>query len=195
MFFFFPFAAEPAAFERSPQYKRLPLLPAPKSARPQEWTAEYSLGSAVSEAGNFAVDLLKRALSSIASSMTALGNRANALFTQVAAALAFERLARDTASFFGMFWPGFALPLPQTGFAGAWLAPTPQPALYPSFGVPGFGANPCAGNPWALFAEAATMWTSFWMPATPQRRSSFSAPAPVTTTIGLPGFSWNFTVG
>jgi len=196
MFFFFPFAAEPAdAFQRSPQYKPLPLLPAPHNARPQVQSAEYSMGNAVSEAGNLAVELKKRALASITSSMTALGNRANALFTQVAATLAFERMARETASFFGMFWPGFAQPRLQPGFAGAWIAPTAEPTLYAPFGVPGFAANPWAGNPWALFADAATKWTSFWMPAAAQRRSSFLAPAPATATIALPGCSWSFAFG
>ena len=94
MFYFFPFALEPAATavsQRVPQYKRLPLLPAPQSA-PTRARPENGFASAVAEAGNLAVDLLKRALSSMASSMTALGNHANALFTQVAAALAYERM-------------------------------------------------------------------------------------------------------
>jgi hypothetical protein len=192
MFFFFPFTTELAAAPASrkpPLYTPLPLLPAPKSA------VEDSLGGAVSQAGQVAVDFLKQALSSLTASMTALGNRANALFAQVAATLAFDRLARDTASFLGMFWPGFAKPLPQTGFAGGWLAPSPELPLYPSFGLPGFAANSRAGNPWALFTEAAAMWTNFLMPATSPRRSSYYAPAPFTTTFALPGCAWNFTFG
>ncbi len=196
MFFFFPYTTElPAApaSRKLPRYGALPLLPAPRSAfqRP----GEISFGATVSQAGEFAVDFLKQALNSLTSSMTALGNRANALFAQIAAALAFERLARDTASFFGMFWPGFASPWPQTGAAGAWLAPTPQPALLSAFGLPGFASNPWAGNPWALFTESAAMWTSFLMPAAPQRPSFYNAPAPVTSAFALPGCAWNFTFG
>ncbi len=192
MFFFFPFTTELAAAPASrkpPLFKPLPLLPAPKSA------VEDSLGGAVSQAAQVAVDFLKQALSSLTSSMTALGNRANALFAQVAAALAFDRLARDTASFFGMFWPGLAKSWPRSGFAGPLIAPTPEFSLYPSFGFPSFSGNPRAGNPWALFTESAAMWTSFLVPATSPRRSSYYAPAPVTTTFALPGCTWNVTFG
>ncbi len=197
MFFFFPFAAEQAAAPalwKLPQYSALPLLPAPKSAPARERPGETSLGGAVAQAGQLAVGLLKQALTSLASSMTALGNRANTLFAQVAATLAFDRMARDTASFFGMFLPGFAQPGPLTGFAGSWIAPAPQPPLFSSFGLPVL-ANPWAGNPWALFTEAAAMWTSFLMPAMSPRPSTYYAPAPVTTAFALPGFAWNFRFG
>ncbi len=200
MFYFFPFALEPAATavsRRVPQYKRLPLLPAPQSA-PTRARPENGFASAVAEAGNLAVDLLKRALSSMASSMTALGNHANALFTQVAAALAYERMARDAASFFGMFWPGLAQPRQQLGFAGPWIAPAPQPPLFACFGLPGLQTNPWPlnpwPNPWGALTESLDMWTSVWAPAKPpQRRSSHGAPS--TATFALPGFSWSVTLG
>ncbi|MGC2603320.1 MAG: hypothetical protein WA384_18520 [Rhodomicrobium sp.] len=197
MFFFFPFATEQAAetaSRKQPQYGALPLLPAPKSAFTLERPGEHSFGSAFGQAGELAAGLLKQALSSLTSSMTALGNRANALFAQVAATLAFQRMASDAASFFGMFLPGFAQPAPQNGFAGSWIAPAPQPPLFSAFGLPGL-ANPWAGNPWALFTEATAMWTNFLLPATAPRRSPYNAPAPFTTTFAFPGFAWNFTFG
>lgn len=196
MFFFFPFVAEPAAASpRVPQYKPLPLLPAPQSAR-RSAQPENGLTNAVAQAGNLAVDLLKQALSSMASSMTALGNRANALFAQISAAFAYERMAREAVTFFGMFVPGFAQPRPPLGFAGPWLAPAQQPPLFACFGLPGFPANPSPLNPWGTFTEALGMWTSLWAPApSPQRRSTGGMKNPVTTTFALPGFSCSVTLG
>jgi hypothetical protein len=198
MFLFFPFALESSTApvsQRVPQYKPLPFLPQPQSARAQV-QPENGLASAVSSAGNLAVDLLKKALSSIASSMTALGNRANALFSQVAAALAFDRMARQAASLFEMFWPGFALPKPQMGFAGPWTAPALQQPLFAGFGLPGFQASPTPLNPWGAVTEALDMWTNIWAPAkAPQRRSTYGTAAPVTTTFAFPGFAWSLTLG
>jgi hypothetical protein len=200
MFYVFPFALEPAAravSRRVPLYKALPLLPAPQSARTRA-QPENGFAGAVAGAGNLAVDLLKRALSSMASSMTALGNHANALFTQVAAALAYERMARDAASFFGMFWPGLAQPRQQPSFAGSWIAPALQPPLFACFGLPGPQANPWPlnpwPNPWGTLTGPLDMWTSLWAPAkAPQRGRSRGAP--VTATFALPGFSWSVTLG
>ncbi|MGO9486657.1 MAG: hypothetical protein ACLPX9_19125 [Rhodomicrobium sp.] len=196
--FFFPFVLEPVAVParpRVPQSKALALLPQRQSAR-AEVRPEFALAGAVSEAGSLAVDLLKRALTAIASSMTALGNRANALFAQVAGALAFERMAREAASFFGMFSPGFAQPKRRLGFAGPWIAPAQEPPLLASFGLPGLQANPWPLNPWGMFADALGMWSSVWLPATtPQRRSLYGAPAPITTTFAVPGCSFSFTLG
>jgi hypothetical protein len=191
MFFLFPFVAEPAAApasQHAPRYMPLPLLPEPQSAR----APESGLASAVSQAGSLAVDLLKRALSSMASSMTALGNRANALFSQVVAGLAYERMMRETASLFGMFLPAFAQPKPRLGFSGPWATPAGVPALPASFGLPGF--QPLF-NPWGALTETLDMWTSLWMPAAPsQRRNPRGTPAPVSATFAFPGFSWTFAL-
>jgi hypothetical protein len=152
--------------------------------------SEQGIANAISEAGQLTVDLLKQALGSLTSSMTALGNRANALFAQIAAALAFDRIARDTASFFGMVWPGLgALPRPLA-FAGPWTAAFPNAAPYFSFGAPGNGA--AAANPWTLFTEAANMWTSFWLPSS---LAAPTRPAPVTPTSWVPGFALSFMFG
>ena len=193
MFFLFPFVAEPAAAPASqsaPRYKPLTLLPEPQSVRAQT-RPESGLTSAVSQAGSLAVDLLKRALSAMASSMTALGNRANALFSQAVAWLAYERMMRETASLFGMFFPALAQlqPQPRFGLSGPWATPAGVPALPASFGLPGFQPF----NPWDALTETLDMWTSLCMPAAPsQRRNPRSTPAPVTVTFAFPGFSWTF---
>ena len=194
MFFLFPFVAEPApapASKRAPQYRLLPLLPEPQSACAQT-RPESGLASAVSQAGSLAVDLLKRALSSMASSMTALGNRANALFSQVVAGLAYERMMRETVSLFGMFFPAFAQPKPGYGFPGPWTTPAGIPALPASFGLPGFQPP---FNPWGTLTETLDMWTSLWMPAAPSlHRNTRGTPAPVDATFAFPGFSWTFAL-
>lgn len=192
MFFFFPFAVEPAArpaFQRAPHFKPSILLREPKPSRAR-WDREDGFASVVFQAGDFGVDLLKRVLSSITSSMTALGNGANALFAQIAASLAFERMARETASFFGAFWPAFRSPAPEKSFAG-WMAPVQQPWPFPHFGLPGFQPNPLAGNPWGLVTEALDIWTNFWMPAV---KAQARPAVPVTAPIPLP-FCWSFAFG
>jgi hypothetical protein len=194
MFFLFPFVAEPApapASSRAPQYRLLPLLPEPNSACART-RPESGLASAVSQAGSLAVDLLKRALSSMASSMTALGNRANVLFSQVVAGLAYERMMRETVSLFGMFFPAFAQPKPGFGFPVPWVAPARVPALPASFGLPGFQPP---FNPWGALTETLDMWTSLWTTAAPwQRRSPRGTSAPVSATFAFPGFSWTFAL-
>ena len=194
MFFLFPFVAEPAAApasQHAPRFWLLPLLPEPQSAHAQT-RPESGLASAVSQAGSLAVDLLKRALSAMASSMTALGNRSNALFSQAVAWLAYERMMRETASLFGMFLPAFAQPKPGFGFASPWATPAGVPALPASFGLSGF--QPLS-NPWGALTETLDMWTSLWMPAAPsQRRNTRNTPAPVNATFAFPGFPWTFAL-
>jgi hypothetical protein len=170
MFFFLPFIAAPEPASASVlQRTVLPLLPASRTARAGQ-PAEAGLPGAISEAGNAAVSLLKRALASMASSMTALGNRANALFGQVAAALAFQRMARQTAELFGAFWPGFAQGTPRYGFAAPWMGLAPQPGLSGSFGLPGFDANLWPLNPLNAVNQALGMWAGFFAPAASHRR-------------------------
>ncbi len=204
MFFFFPFAAEPASAPASgkvPEFRSLPMLPAPASrevrniARP----GKDGPGNAIFEAAQIAMDLLRRAIAALTSSLTALGSRTSALFAQVSANLAFDRAARDTASSFGMSWPGSVLQGAGTGFDPAgWFAPFQQPAPVSAFGFPGIPANPFAGNPFSLFTEALDMWTGFLMPAAPPKRpapNTHAVPAPATATITFPGGSWSFTWG
>jgi hypothetical protein len=192
MFFFLPFAEEPLTRPRAQimlQRTALPQLPAPHSARAEQKTAANSgFADAISQAGYTALDLFKRALSSMASSMTALGSRASLLFGQVAATLAYQRMARETAAFFGMFWPGFAGAAPRNGFAGRWLAPTPEPQLFACFGLPG-DANPWPVDPFAGFAQALGIWAGFFGAGAPAARNQ---PAPVAATLAFPGFWWTF---
>jgi len=197
VFFLFPFAGEPAtapASQRIRQHNALPLLPYPQSARTNA-QPENSFADAVSQAGNLAAYLLKQALSSMMSSLAALGNHANALFSQAATALACERIARGTASFFGAFWPGLAQQ-PQHGLAGPWIAPTPRLPPLACFGFPGGKPPPYPPNPWGTLTEALGMWASLWMPTAPLwGRASPGMAGPVTVTFGVPGFSWSFALG
>ncbi len=170
MFFLFPFAGEPAAVpasQRTRRHKALPLQPQAHGARART-QPENGFADAFSLARSLAAELLKRALSSMTSSLTALGNYANALFCQIAAALAYERIARETASFFGAFWPGFAQPKPQVGFAGPWFPSAAAPPLA-CFGLAGRQPAPYLPNPWGTHTEALGIWTSLWMPTTSLR--------------------------
>ncbi len=198
MFFIFPFLAEgqsPSASRGTSRSQTLPLLPAPRRAasRPGEARRQPDFG-------DFAVGLLQQTISMFTSSLTALGNRANALFAQVAAALAFDRVARDAASFGQMAWFGFGAPqAPRpTIFGSPWLQQPQAPHPYSPFMMQSF-VNPFAANPWAAFSEGLNIWTNLWLPAAPQRRPNSSAgraPSPFTATVSAPGgFTWGFSWG
>jgi hypothetical protein len=188
MFFFFPFAGleAPSALNGSPRQATLPLLPAPKSA---------SANSARATRGfdflDLSIGFLHRSAAAFASSLTALGNHANALFAQVAAALALDRATRDAATFIDAAFSGFgAQHAPQSVFS---FAPHPQgmPSSPQSF------MTPWAIDPWAAFAQGLDFWTNMWMPAAPQRNtwSRPSAPSAFTTKVSTPGgFSWAFSL-
>lgn len=198
MLFLFPFAIDSAAApasSRPVRQRTLPMLPAPNSARSQARPGEYALVSAISEAGPLAADLLRQAIGALTSWLAALGNQANAFFAQIATFVAFDRFARDMASFWGAVGPGFASPQWPAGFAGFCPAPARQPSLNPFFGLSSYSANPAPANPWALFAEAANMWTSFWLPTPAPKRPEPTRFAPLATTVLFPGFAWSFTPG
>src|SRR5215469_14984312 len=94
--FFFPFALVPASPSPAHQ-KPLPMLPVPSGHQ-----AERAAAAAFEDTGDPAADFLRRVLIAITSSLTALGNQANLLFAQAAAALAYDRMMRQAASFSGM---------------------------------------------------------------------------------------------
>ncbi len=197
MFSFFPFYAESQAAlnGRGASYaKTLPLLPASWSARTDSRAKDRT-----SDFGGFGIDLLRQVISALTSSLTALGNRANALFAQLTAALAFDRVARDTANFINTAFSGFGL---QSGARpspfGAFRASPTQDAMSFSPFLQGF--NPLAMNPWGAFAEGMNFWTSMWIPATAQRNpfgfGGNKAASPFMTKVSTPGgFSWGFAWG
>jgi hypothetical protein len=195
--FFFPFALEPAS-QSLVDHKPLPMLPASRGRREAERAAETAFADMIGQGGNLTADLLRRALIAMTSSLTALGNQANLLFSQIAATLAFDRMARQAASFFGTSWPPFAPYLPhQMWAAGLWPAPFQNTAWYSAAATPAWPANFWA-NPWPGLTEAFTAWANIWMPAVPQHRPSSSASdakAPFSTTLSAPGFSWSVTLG
>jgi hypothetical protein len=169
------------------------MLPAPL-AEGEQLPGGHEFAGAVAEAGRIALDLLRRALTSIMSSLTALGSRANALFAQIAASLAFERAARETAASFGPKFFEQRWPRGDLG-NGAW---SPLLASMSRFspGLPTFGMNPWAENPWTLFANTMEAMTNFWLPqAAPRRGGPSATPAPVTVSFALPGCAWSFTFG
>jgi hypothetical protein len=189
MFFFFPFGGMEAPFARNGSFGRttLPLLPAPRSAFDNGAHRGFDVL-------DFSIGLLHRSISSVTSSLTALGNSANALFAQVAAALAFDRVTRDAAAFINAAFGGFGLPLArQPSFGFPW-APFAQ--NLPSFSPQSFMA-PSAINPWAAVAESLDFWTKMWMPMMPQSNpwSGSAASSPFATKASTPGaFTWAFSL-
>jgi hypothetical protein len=197
MFFFFPFYAGGQSSANgsggSSYAKTLPLLPAPWSARTDSRAKDRAW-----DFGDFGVDLLRKVISAFTSSLTALGNRANALFAQLTAALAFDRVARDTFSFINSAFPGFGLPsgARPSPFGAFQMSPVKDPMSFSPFLTQGL--NPLAINPWATLTESMNFWTSLWTPAAPQRNIfGGSTPAsPFMTKVSAPnGFSWGFSWG
>jgi hypothetical protein len=186
MFFFFPFVAEGGASPRS-NGATLPLLPAPGRSYARSSDPRYDL-----DFGGIALGLLRQTLSAFTSSLTALGNRANALFAQVAAALAFDRVARDTTAFLQAAWLGFGVPRGRQSAFGF----SQDPMSFGPMSMQSF-MNPLAANPWAFFAEGLNFWTSLWMPAAPLRSSYSGAPANpfMAKVYGPGGLTWGFAWG
>ena len=193
MFFFFPFSTESQSSLNGSgfsQAKALPLLPAPRSARAS------SRAEPAWNVGDFGVDFLRQTLSAFASSLTALGNGANALFAQISAALALDRVGRDAASLFNTNWFGFGMPQARPMSFGFPRPNQPQDAMaFSPLLTQGF--NPWAINPWAAFAEGMNFWTSMWMPAAPKRNPFSNNPAtPFMAKVSAPnGFTWGFSWG
>jgi hypothetical protein len=190
--FFFPFVLEPAS-PGPAGHKPLPMLPASRGQRP----AETAVADMTAQAGNLAAGNLRQALIAMTSSLTALGNQANLFFSQVAAALAFDRMARQAASFFGMRWPSFGPYLPQQFWGtGLWSMPFQNPPWYSPAPVPAWPASLWT-NPFSGFAEALTVWANIWAPTASQRRlpSASGGVTPFTTRFSMPGFAWSATLG
>ncbi len=195
MFFFYPFAAEGGASSNSGRARRtetLPLLPSPGRGYAHSGAPRLDM-----DFGNIALGLLRQTLSGFTASLTALGNRANALFAQVAAALAFDRVARDTAAFLQAAWGGFGVPgAGQTPFGFPRPGQSHDPMSFGSFPMQSF-MTPWATNPWGMFTEGMNFWASLWMPAAPFGSSGTKMPAnPFTTMVSGPGgLKWGFSWG
>jgi hypothetical protein len=191
MFFFFPFGGMEAPFARDGSSGRttLPLLPAPRSAFESDNDAHRGF-----DVIDLSIGLLHRSIAALTSSLTALGNSANALFAQVASALALDRVTSDAAAFINAAFGGFGAPLAgQPSFGFPW-APFAQ--NLPSFSPQSFMA-PWAIDPWTAFAESFEFWTKMWMPMAPQSnpQSRSADSSPFTTKGPTPGaFSWAFSL-
>ena len=197
MFFFVPFATELAS--RGPvHHKPLPMLPVSRGGRQVERAGETAFEDATAQACQLAADLLRRVLISTTSTLAAFGNQANLLFAQIAAALAFDRMARQAASLSGLGWSFFGPFFQQQSWAAAWpwSAPFQNPAWYSPAAIPPLPVNLWA-NPWSAFAEAFSAWANIWQPATAQRGPLAGAAAerpPFTAMLSLPGWTWNVTL-
>jgi hypothetical protein len=170
------------------------MLPFP-IGRGAERAAETAFEDAIARAGELTADLVRRTLITITSSLTALGNQANLLFIQLAAALALDRMARQAGSYAGMGQAAFAPFFPPAIWtARLWASPfqVPSPAAVPAWPV-----NLWA-NPLPALTEAFTAWANIWAPSMPQRPPMSNASGekqPLTTTFAMPGFSWSVTLG
>jgi hypothetical protein len=137
------------------------LLPAPRPGAQQG----SLLAKTIEETGTIVSHLLRQVLASITSSLTALGNSANLHFSQISAALAFNRMTRQTIAFFGVTAPFFAFAAPPAvqkswPLLASYAAPSQQPAAF------------MAG--WFAAAESFAFWTKLWPPSPvwpPQSRS------------------------
>ncbi len=193
MFFFFPLLAQTQP--QSPAPSR-PLLAAPRHRYQSGDATRSTFGLANEDLAGLGVDLVRRALLSFTSSLTALGNHSNALFAQVAAALAIDRAARATVSSMGS--AGFRPSNPwQTMGQAAWFGPSQHPMSHSPFAA--WAMMPSwAGNPWAPFAQALDVWTKVWTPFKPWPTANNdrhrSDTPPFTTVISMPGISWGFAM-
>ncbi len=141
------------------------------------------------------MDLLRQAIAAFTSSLTALGNRANALFAQIAAVLAFDRVARDGMTFLNNAWSGFGFP--KVGSTPFGLYQGQDPMSFSPFMMG--NVNPLAFNPWAAFTEGMNFWTNLLMPAAAQRNPySFggNTASPFMAKVSTPGgLTWGFSWG
>jgi hypothetical protein len=171
MFFFFPFAGIQPAAARSSSAELLPFLPKPKSASSSSSRVQPDIWG-------YSVDLLRGSISTFSQSLTAISSRANALFTQVAAALAFDRIARDSMAFFQAAMAGFGAPSArQSAFGFSWPSQQQEPMSFSPM-LQGF-TNPGAGNPWAAISQGLDFWTQLLTPA-PQKSAPFKPAQPET---------------
>ena len=141
MFFFFPFNTESQSSSNgwgSSNAKTLPLL------RLRSRGANPRRNERAGDFGDFSVDLLRQTITAFTSSLTALGNAANALFAQTAAVLATDRVARDAVGFLNGNWSFGAQKNPMSPFGP--YRQMQDPMSFSPFLTQGF--NPTAFNPW-----------------------------------------------
>jgi len=197
MFFFFPFAAGLTATPQAARPKTpapLPLLPIP--AKQTEGRSEESFANTVSYAGTFGTDLIRKMISSYATSLTALSSRMSDFFAYISAWLAFDRMARQTHSMMAMGFKAFGLPSPQPVYSGMSVPffPFGSPSV-PPFGGTGFGGAP--SNPMAALTDMITPWMSLWAPAKPAQSPAPSPrkTIPLALAFSMQGFAWSFSAG
>lgn len=191
--FFFPFLyglATPSAGSLGAPAP-LPMLPAPAPDK-----ASQGFADAVSYAGAFGNDLIRKSIGSAASTLTALSSRSSEFFSYIAAWLAYDRMARQASSIMAMGFQAFGLAAPRPVFAGmpAPFFPPGLPAV-PAFGSLGLGG--AAFNPMAVLTGMVSPWMSLWMPAKPSQAlaSPVRQTLPFKAAYSMPCFAWSLSIG
>jgi len=126
-------------------------LPKPAPARPLD-------------AGDVFVDFLRTAISFWAQHFETLGNRASLLFAQIAAALAFERLSRETSAAVTQAYAVFGLKPPQAAIPQAWpqfQQFAPLIAFIPGAASALNAFGPATASALAPAASALAPWAAF----------------------------------
>lgn len=158
MFPYFPFVATaPIASGRGnvPSGGLYPKVPKTQVEIPKKELGIANTDTINSRDDEFAfVEFLRAIISSFAVSLTAWGSQSNALFAQIAAALATERAARDTAVVFGTKWPDNIELFPWRFLAQLMM-------LRSDFGAPTLGAQRPAPFSSHCFASPTAAMTIF----------------------------------
>jgi hypothetical protein len=179
MFFFFP-------------VNDIAMAAPPTMGSPSRHSGQRSFGSVNESDADISVEIVRHALTSFMSSVTASGSRWSALFAQISAGLAMDRAVRDTASSFGTACGGLGFcELPWTFFPGVARGKGPWHSSVPP------AMHAWTGNPWSLYCEGLAALSKVWFPAFPEqglakiphRRGG----APFTAVFSVPGFTWGFT--
>ncbi len=135
------------------------------------------------------LDGLRQTIVLVTSSLTALGNQANAYFTQLSAFLAFDRMARSMEVFGFGFRPKPLLPVGHMPMLNAWSA---------FFAAPFHTcAAPWFASPFNALSDLSSAWASCFNPLMPGGFSKAVATPtddkpPFTATFVMPGFTWGF---
>jgi hypothetical protein len=175
----------------APVRTSVPALSVPSAG--DDGTPLLPLGEAVSQAAEAGVEGLRQVLSAFTASMTALGSSSNAMFAQVAAALASERAVRVTGLALTTPWRPSRQNRAQSATYASWQEAWTEPFSFSPFTAMWFG-NSGRPNPWTAFTQAFDMWAGLWTCSSLLRETSYSTPSrnQSLSIFPVPGFSWGF---
>ncbi len=182
MFFFWPaFQSHPAVDTglTSQNYAGPRRLPAVSGTGARD--SGTGLAPMATKLGAHGVSFIRHTLSQVMGSLTALGNWANACFTQIAAALAYRRMMRAMTSISDVFWPGSRAAV--AAYSGPWGMPMGSPFA--------FSGQPWVNGRWFSLVDMTTAWVDFWHSAVWSLSPTASRPKtgnPFGLTVSVPGF-------